>query len=83
MKITVDNAAELFEELLDQNSPTKIAVDKKTKVEYWFDPKESCIFGYLRGNVKSQVSEYAIKNHEYFKHVMKNLSNLPNIRFEI
>lgn len=83
MNITVDKATSLFEDLIASKKSVKVASDKKRNVEYWFDPKQSCLFGYFDGKPTSPVSEFAIKDADYLRAAMVLLSNIPNIKFHV
>lgn len=85
MKIKVKTFAEEselsdFEILSSKNKSTKIAEDKSSKIQYWFDPKTSTVFGYLEGKTTQPVAEFAIKDEDYMNGVMNLLSSVKTIK---
>lgn len=82
MKVKLFAATELeFESLLAAKKSTKIAVDKEKKIEYWFDPKTSTIYGYMNGKTTQPVAEFAIKDDSYFENVLSFLRSNKSVKF--
>lgn len=79
MKVFASDLIDLFEELSTSNKPVKIAVNKKSKVEYYYDPKDSVVYGWLNGKPTATVFEYAIKDSDYLEGLMDILKDNKNI----
>lgn len=84
MKVQVKHFAESsFESLIDSKKSVKIAKCNKSKVEYWFDPKQSCVFGYEDGKTTMPVFEAAIKDQDYLDALLGMLGSNPNIKLYV
>lgn len=70
-----------FEQLIGSKGSTLIAKDRSKKVEYWFDPKTSVIYGYDHGKTTAPVSEYGVKDQDYLDGIIDMLSHNKNIKF--
>jgi hypothetical protein len=86
MKISVKHFAASesqlsFDELMEKGKSTLIAKDTVKKIEYWFDPKTSVIYGYDHGKTTAPVSEYGVKDQDYLDGIVDMLSYNKNIKF--
>ena len=70
-----------FEQLIGSKGSTLIAKDKSKKIEYWFDPKTSVIYGYDQGKTTAPVAEFGVKDQDYLDGIIDLLSNNKNIKF--
>jgi hypothetical protein len=70
-----------FDELISAEKSTKIAENTKLKVEYWFDPKTSTIYGYDHGKTTVPVSEFAVKDQDYLDGIIQLFKDNKSIKF--
>ena len=72
--------AELMDNLLGESKQVKVAEWKKSKVEYYFDPKQSTIYGYLNGKTNTPVIEFPVKDADYLKGIIEHLESIPGVK---
>lgn len=70
-----------FDELISAEKSIKVAEDTKLKIEYWFDPKTSTIYGYDHGKTTVPVSEFAVKDQDYLDAIIQLLKGNKSIKF--
>lgn len=65
-----------FSDLLpEDSSPVKLAENKKTRIIYWYHPKDSMVYGYLNGKTTSPVFEAVVKDTDYLNAIIEMLRN--------